>query len=48
MSLVQIYQWLFSWMPVWFQVVVLGLIGFLAVIIVLKIIGFVLNAIPFL
>lgn len=48
MSIVTVYQLLLSWLPVWVQVVVLGLISFLAVILVVKLVGFILNAIPFL
>lgn len=48
MSIVSVYQLLFSWLPVWVQVVVLGLIALLVVILIVKLVGFILNAIPFL
>lgn len=48
MSIVTVYQLLFSWLPVWFQVVVLGLIAFLMILLVVKVVAFVLDAIPFL
>lgn len=39
---------LFSWLPAWFQVVVLGLIALTVIFIIVKVIGLILNAIPFL
>lgn len=39
---------LFSWLPAWFQVVVLGLIALTVIFIIIKVIGLILNAIPFL
>lgn len=38
----------FSWLPAWFQVVVLGFFALIVILLVLKIVGLVLNAIPFL
>lgn len=46
--LVQVYQWFFSWLPVWFQVAILGFIGLIGFILVWKIISFIKNGIPFL
>lgn len=48
MNLLVVYQYLFSWLPVWFQVVVLGLIALIIIFLVVKVVGFVLDAIPFL
>lgn len=48
MSIVTVYQLLFSWLPVWLQVVVLGLISLILIILIAKIVAFVLDAIPFL
>lgn len=48
MSVVTVYQLLFSWLPVWLQVVVLGLIALIMIILIVKIVAFVLDAIPFL
>lgn len=48
MSIVQVYQYLFSWLPVWFQVVFLGLVALVFVFLIVKIVAFVLDAIPFL
>lgn len=48
MSIVTVYQLLLSWLPVWVQVVVLGMIALLVVILIVKLVGFILNAIPFL
>lgn len=48
MSIVTVYQLLFSWLPVWLQVVVLGLIALVMIILIVKIVAFVLDAIPFL
>lgn len=42
-----IYEALFGWMPVLVQAVMLGLIAFLVIRLVLKIIQIVLDAIPF-
>lgn len=39
---------LFSWLPAWFQVVILGLISLMVILLVIKVIGLVLGAIPFL
>lgn len=38
----------FSWLPAWVQVVILGLVAVIVILIILKIVGLVLNAIPFL
>lgn len=46
--MLELWSILFSWLPAWFQVVVLGLIALSVLLIVLKIIGLVLDAIPFL
>lgn len=46
--LVAVWQLLFAWLPAWFQVVVLALIAIAVVLLVLKIVGIVLDAIPFL
>lgn len=48
MNIVQIYQLIFSWLPVWFQIVVLGLIALIVILLIVKLVGFILNAIPFL
>lgn len=47
-GLILVYQLMFGWLPVWFQIMVLALIGYFALIIVLKIIALVLDAIPLL
>lgn len=39
---------LFSSLPAWFQVVILGLIALTVILLVVRVIGLVLNAIPFL
>lgn len=39
---------LFSWLPAWFQVVVLGLIALTVIFLIVKVIGLILDAIPFL
>ena len=39
---------LFSWLPAWFQVVVLGLIALTLIFAIVKVIGLILDAIPFL
>lgn len=43
-----IYQTLFGWLPAFIQVAILGLIAFLVIRLVLKIVSIVLDAIPFL
>lgn len=43
-----IYQALFGWLPSYIQVAILGLIAFLVIRLVLKIVKIVLDAIPFL
>lgn len=48
MSIVTVYQLCFSWMPVWLQVVLLGLIALIFILLIVKIVGFILEAIPFL
>ncbi len=48
MTLVTVYQLLVSWMPVWVQVVVLGLLALLIIFLIVKLVGFILDAIPFL
>lgn len=48
MSIITVYQLLFSWLPVWLQVVVLGLVALIMIMLVVKIVAFVLDAIPFL
>lgn len=48
MSIITVYQLLFSWLPVWVQVVVLGLIALTFIFLLVKIVAFVLDAIPFL
>lgn len=48
MSILVAYQLLFSWLPAWVQVVILGLIAFVFIMLVVKIVGFILDAIPFL
>lgn len=48
MSILTVYQLLFSWLPVWLQVVVLGLIALIFIFLIVKIVAFVLDAIPFL
>lgn len=48
MSIVTVYQLLFSWLPVWLQVVALGLIALFMILLVFKVVAFVLDAIPFL
>lgn len=47
MSLGEIYAIVLGWLPVWFQVVVLGLIAFLVILLVMRIIKIVLDALPF-
>lgn len=47
-NLVTMWQLLFAWLPVPFQVIVLGFFAFLIIYIVVKLVGFILNAIPFL
>lgn len=39
---------LFSWLPAWVQVVLLGMIALVLILFVVKVIGFILDAIPFL
>lgn len=39
---------MFGWAPSWFGVLCIILIGFLAIIIIIKVIAFILDAIPFL
>ena len=46
-NITYIYSLLLGWMPVWFQVVTLGLIGSLFVFMILKLVAFVLDCIPF-
>lgn len=48
MNIVAVYQLLFSWLPVWLQVVALGLIALVFIFLIVKIVAFVLDAIPFL
>lgn len=48
MTLVTVYQLLVSWMPVWAQVVILGLLALLIIFLIVKLVGFLLDAIPFL
>lgn len=48
MSIVTVYQLMFSWLPVWLQVVVLGFIALIIILLIVKIVAFVLDAIPFL
>lgn len=48
MSIVGIYQVMFSWLPVWLQVVVLGFLALIVIFMIVKIVAFVLDAIPFL
>lgn len=38
----------FSWLPAWVQVVLLGFIALVVLFIIVKVIGLVLDAIPFL
>lgn len=38
----------FSWLPAWMQVVILGLISLVIIFVVIKVVGLVLDAIPFL
>lgn len=42
-----VWQLLFAWLPVWVQVAILGFISLMVVLVILKIIGIVLDAIPF-
>lgn len=42
------WQLLFAWLPAWVHVLILALVAIAVVIIVLKIVGIVLDAIPFL
>lgn len=46
-TLIQIFVMLCSIFPVWFVLVFLGFIGLLLVIITIKIVAFVLDALPF-
>ncbi len=39
---------LFSWLPAWAQVVLLGLVALVVILLVLRIVSKVLDAIPFL
>lgn len=47
-NIVAVYQIMFSWLPVWVQVVALGLIALTFILLIVKIVAFVLDAIPFL
>lgn len=44
----ELWSVLFSWLPAWMQVVVLGLIAYVLIMFIIRVIGFVLDAIPFL
>lgn len=48
MSIALVYQLMLSWLPAWLQVVILGLIALLFIFLIVKIVAFVLDAIPFL
>jgi len=39
---------LFSWLPAWVQVVILGFIALIVIFLIVKVIGLILDAIPFL
>ena len=47
-TLQAVYMVMLGWLPFWFQAFVLGFIAVLAILIVLKIVAFVLDCIPFL
>lgn len=44
----EVWKLVFSMFPAWFQVAVLGVLALLAIILIFKLVGMVLNAIPFL
>lgn len=48
MTITAIYQLMFSWLPAWVQVVLLGFFAFILILLIVKLVGFILDAIPFL
>ena len=44
----QIWQLLFGFFPAWFQAFLLGLLAVIVIVIVLKVVAFILDTIPFL
>lgn len=43
-----IYQMFFGWMPAMLQVVILGLLAFVVILVIFKIIKIILDSLPFL
>lgn len=47
-QLISVFTMLFALFPAWFSLSVLGFLAFGLVIIIIKIVGFILDAVPFL